>query len=539
VWLDDFFRSYYRHRPVNATFIGVHDYDDRLPDFSENGSGDLLAETESLLDRLRALPSEPASEAEALDRRLAEGFLEIQRWELGSKHFHRGNPCVYTGEAIFGVLALFLREFAPLVPRVESATARLEAIPSFLARARANLREAPPAWTERAIKECRGALAFLERGVHLLGMEPPTFRSSVEKAIVAFYDFQRYLEGELRQRLSKDYACGAEALELLLRKGHFLDRDAASIEGYARERLAHWGAELAAKGGRSALERLEDHHPPLEQYYSRYQEVWSAAREVALAHDLVSWPEAPIRYVPQPQWAREAAPYLYFLYYRSPAPFDRLPLTDYLVTPIEPEFPRDTRERLLRAHNDSVIKLNHVVHHGGLGHHVQNQFAYRAASRLGQMAAVDCASRIALFCGGTMAEGWACYATDLMDEIGFLTPFESLAEIHSRMRMAARAIVDVRLHQGVFDLDEAAAFYQERVGMTPKAAQGEAVKNSMFPGTGLMYLMGCDLIHQLRRDLAAREGSAFSLRRFHDRFLSYGSVPVSLAAAAMKGLERI
>ncbi len=34
-WLDDFFHSYYRHRPVNATFIGVHDYDDRLPDFSE------------------------------------------------------------------------------------------------------------------------------------------------------------------------------------------------------------------------------------------------------------------------------------------------------------------------------------------------------------------------------------------------------------------------------------------------------------------------------------------------------------------------
>jgi uncharacterized protein (DUF885 family) len=26
--------------------------------------------------------------------------------------------------------------------------------------------------------------------------------------------------------------------------------------------------------------------------------------------------------------------------------------------------------------------------------------------------------------GGAMAEGWACYAVDLMEEIGFLSPLE-------------------------------------------------------------------------------------------------------------------
>ena len=31
-----------------------------------------------------------------------------------------------------------------------------------------------------------------------------------------------------------------------------------------------------------------------------------------------------------------------------------------------------------------------------------------------------------MFLGGTMAEGWACYATDLMAECGFLTPEELL-----------------------------------------------------------------------------------------------------------------
>ena len=84
-WLDDFFTSYYQYRPVNATFIGVHAYDDRLPDYSERGLGDALADAETLLARLRDLPNETLSAAEAIDRKLALGFLDIQRWELRSQ----------------------------------------------------------------------------------------------------------------------------------------------------------------------------------------------------------------------------------------------------------------------------------------------------------------------------------------------------------------------------------------------------------------------------------------------------------------------
>jgi uncharacterized protein (DUF885 family) len=195
--------------------------------------------------------------------------------------------------------------------------------------------------------------------------------------------------------------------------------------------------------------------------------------------------------------------------------------------------PPEEQLRRLRATNDSVIKLNHVVHHGSIGHHVQNWHAFRAASRVGQVAAVDCAGRIAMFCGGTMAEGWACYATDLMDEIGFLTPTERLSQMHSRVRMAARALVDVKLHCGEWTLDQAVACYRDTVGMSADAALAEAVKNSMFPGTALMYLTGTQQIHALRRELSARQ-PGFDLRRFHDRFLSYGSIPVSMIARAMR-----
>ena len=115
-WLDDFFAAYYRRRPVNATFIGVHEYDDQLARFLRAGVAATVAEMASLLRALRGGAVAAADERGrgASTARLAEHFLMIQSWEFASRHFQRGNPCVYTGEAIFGVLSLFLRPFAPL-----------------------------------------------------------------------------------------------------------------------------------------------------------------------------------------------------------------------------------------------------------------------------------------------------------------------------------------------------------------------------------------------------------------------------------------
>ncbi len=262
--------------------------------------------------------------------------------------------------------------------------------------------------------------------------------------------------------------------------------------------------------------------------------MWDESRELSNAKQLLTWPDFPIEYVPQPLWAREAAPYLYFLFYRAPAAYNRPPVHRYLITPIEKTMPKAQQQKLLRANNDSVIKLNHVVHHGGIGHHVQNWNAYRSPSRIGRVAAVDTASRIAMFCGGTMAEGWACYATGLMGEAGFLTPLESFSELQTDLRMAARALVDVSLHQGRMNLDEAADFYVKNTGMSRDASFGEAVKNSMFPGAAVIYLMGRDRIVQLRADMQKELGARFDLRRFHDRFLSFGSVPVSSVAGLMR-----
>ncbi|MEZ4455465.1 MAG: DUF885 family protein [Gemmatimonadales bacterium] len=497
------------------------------PDHRESALGDQLADWQALLGSARTVTGGTATERR--DVAIATGHLEIRIWELGSGHFERGNPSLATGEAIFGVMGLYLAGTLDGAERTAAAVARLEAIPGFLAASRALIERAPAGWTERAIRECDAALRFLSGGVPHLP-DGAALAPAAATAQRGFESHRRYL-ADLLIRPTTDVAAGPEALGRYIGRGHFLRQDAEAIADYAAAALeaTETAPQLTTPGARTdrapshdqSSSRVDGPSDVVAAYPAdRYDRAWSEIRQAVTAAGVLTWPDFPIRFVPRPEWARAAAPDLYFLFYRSPAAFRRPPVHDYLIPDTDP--------------GESQIRLNHVIHHGGIGHHVQNWHAFRAESRLGRIAAVDCASRIALPAGGTMAEGWACYATDLVSELGLLTPAEREDERRTRRRMAARAIVDVQLHQGRMTLEDAATFYERRAGMPAAAARAEAIKNSMFPGAALMYLMGTDTIHELRRDLAARAAAGFDLRAFHDRFLSHGSLPVSLIAEAMR-----
>ena len=545
--LDEFFAHYYRRRPVTATFTGVHDYDAELPDWSPEGLTTLDAEMRRLHERLSA--EHPAAgldvlrtDVDALDAELARRFLEIQLDENAGRHGVRGNPSLWTGEAIFGVISLMIRNFAPLDQRMGNAAARLDAIPAFLDAARQTLAvDAPAAWTAKARRECDGAAVLLERGIAkwVAACTPSSdtargLREGAAKAATAFSEFSSWLAS---RPAAPDAALsiGAARYDFLLERGHWCPDSRRTLLETARVELAEARARLfegaAALAGSwpAVQEQLAAKHPRRDDYLPAFQRVWEECRALAEAKDVVTWGDWPIRYVTYPEWTAEAAPFLYYLFYRSPAPLDEIDVYEYVV-PALPE----SSEQHVRAWNDSVIKLNHVVHHGAIGHHVQNWHAStRAASRIGRIAAVDCASRLAMLSAATIAEGWACYATRLMEEIGFLDPFERVSEAHSRVRFLARAIVDIELHQGSMTFDDAVRFWVEMVGGSPDVARTEVVKASMFPCTAIIYWLGTDGIVQLRALFERDQCDSFSLKRFHDVLLGFGSIPVPLIARLM------
>jgi hypothetical protein len=447
------------------------------------------------------------------------------------------------------------REFAPLADRLDDLRHRLEAVPDFLEDLPATVREAPLEWKGRAKRECLAALRLF--GEALPGwvsvhapQAAPALRTASRRAASAFETLDTrlgpvgeassplaFLRKSLVSSRSERECAGPDLLALLVTRGHFVTDPIDDLLREATDALDEATARLdemsRPHGGWPAVqELLAGDHAPADEYLACLERKWRACKEASDAHDLVTWPEAPLRYVPFPPLTREAAPHLYYLHYRSPAPFDPFGVFEYVVPAIEGLPPAEV-EAKLRTMNHSVMMLNHVVHHGAIGHHVQNHHAYRSASRVGRAAAVDTANRIAMFAGGSLAEGWACYVCDLMEEIGFLKPLERIAQQHTRVRIAARAVADLSMHTGRMTVPQAAWLYEDRAHMAQAPARAESVRNSMYPGTAVMYWLGTRGLHRLREAVRAREGAAFTLRRFHDRVLSYGAIPVALIARLM------
>ena len=204
--LDRFFDTFYRQRPVAATFTGLHVHDGVLPDWSPAGLAAAADEMRALRRELDAAGRVPDSQVTAfpahVDLALADGALEIALAEHDSGHFVHRNPAMWTGEAIFGVLSLLTREFAPVAERLEHARARLEAIPAFLAQARQTMVDAPSDWKSRATQECRAAQPLFrealpswltEQAAAAPGLDVDGWISAARGAAAAFESFDAWL----------------------------------------------------------------------------------------------------------------------------------------------------------------------------------------------------------------------------------------------------------------------------------------------------------------------------------------------------------
>ncbi|ASN82393.1 DUF885 family protein [Deinococcus ficus] len=525
---EDYLRLHAQLRPVDATFMGLSGHDHQLPPASLDCVDAELDALATLRGRLRHA-SRPTTAGARLDAGLLGAQLTVTEAEL-RRAPRQQNPAWATGEAAFSVISLLLPgEHSGAAERADALRVRLEALPGFLGEARAHLqgRGAPGDWTRRACLEAHATANLLERGLprHPLWQAPmqgPAYRAV--RALRAHAD-------ELsRLPTTGTVACGEAHLDLLMREGHglaFGPREALEQATLAFERLSRELEEDAA--------RLTPHHSWQEQVAGleqvtpapgRVTDAYRASHEAALdaAAGLVT-PERTydLDFRSVPDWAVGTAD-LYFLFYRSPAP--RRPGTGsvYWVFP-----PGEDLGAYLRAHNTSVIKLVHAVHHGSIGHHTHNARARNADSVLARVAGTDCASGIAMLSAGTSVEGWACYAEDLLLEApGFYSPTEALLLKSFERRNAASCIADIKLHLGEWSLDDMRAFYRDQANFAPARIWSETTRNSMFPATRLMYWLGTEAIKDLRAELN------LPAQTFHDALLAHGHAPVSWIAEELR-----
>ena len=516
--IDDAIAAWWSLHPVDASFAGETAFDGELP---RAGAGAQQRERTTLatviaqLDAV-AVPNDPFAR---LDARVVRATFELAAAELALRSRHH-NPAWYTGEVAFGIIAHLLP--GP-VPRQRAAlAARVAQAVDFLDAGAAELRgrPLPSAWAERATGETVALETLLADG---LPLHPDAARLAtlpIGPLRDALARFRTAIEGAPES----DPACGEAHLGHVIARVHGIDETPDALERRARAayddtraRLIEQAARLDhTRDWRAQLATLADHGPQdaagALASYAHWHE--RALRDAAML--VTPATGYTLAFEPLPAWAQAAAGALYFLFYRSPAA--RFPGTGstYWVGALDGD-----DAALRRAHNTAAVKLVHAVHHGSIGHHTQNARARTASSRVARIAGTDGASGIAMLAGGTMVEGWACYAEDLLAEIpGFYTPLEELQLTYFTLRNIACCIADIRLHAQRWTLEEMRAFYRDEVAFAPARIVPETTRNSMFPGSRVMYWTGTETIERMRR------ASPLPVKRFHDTLLSFGSAPV-------------
>jgi uncharacterized protein (DUF885 family) len=129
--------------------------------------------------------------------------------------------------------------------------------------------------------------------------------------------------------------------------------------------------------------------------------------------------------------------------------------------------------------------------------------------------------------GGAYVEGWGLYSEKLADEMGlFRSDGERFGMLDAVAWRAARLVVDTGLHALRWSRQQSIDFLLE-TGLSETDATIETDRYICWPGQALTYMIGCREIERLRAEIAARDGSRFDLREFHDQVLGHGSLPLA------------
>lgn len=172
-------------------------------------------------------------------------------------------------------------------------------------------------------------------------------------------------------------------------------------------------------------------------------------------------------------------------------------------------------------------ELSTVFHEGVPGHHLQ------IGQTLVERGNLNLWRRVACWNSGH-GEGWALYAEQLMEELGYHEdPGTRMGLLDAQRLRAARVVLDIGVHLGkkvpegtmVWDATYAKAFLRENTAMDEANLRFELNRYLGWPGQAPSYALGQRLWQQTRDDAVAQ---GMSVADFHREALSLGSIPMSI-----------
>jgi uncharacterized protein (DUF885 family) len=452
------------------------------------------------------------------------------------------NPMTYAGAVDVSIYAK--RDFAPKAERLASAVKVLEGVPGVVAAAKAQLdRAVPRVFVETAVTMAKGQADFIA-GDLVAGFDDVAdagakarLRAAADAAAAAMREYAAWLTAERLPGSTSDFALGRDNFARILRQSELIAQTpeevlAIGMKELERQKAAFIAAAREIDPSRPAAEvwtAVQNDHPTPESLLPDTRSHLAEIKRFFVDRDLIRYPTNEEVIVDEtPGFLRATS----FASMDMPGPFEKKATESYYyVTPPETSWDKARIDEWLTAFNYATTDIV-SVHEAYPGHFVQG-LHLKASPVRGAWQFIGSYAFI---------EGWAHYTEQLAIDEGF--PPASLRKDDktvARYRMAqaseallrcCRLVAAVRMHCQGMTLDEATKFFVDNAFYTQAPARSEAERGSYDPGYCL-YTVGKLQFFTLREDWKKQEGSAFSLKRFHDEALRHGMPQLRLLRERM------
>ena len=543
---DEYFdQVYFPYQPTGGTVTGYHQYDTKLEDLS---SGSIDAEVSALKNfekRISAIPVASLDQTTRGDRQMVLNQIRSRRLTLHTIRPWTKNADEYSSLCANAAFTLMERKFAPVDDRLRSLIAREEKMPALLREARANLQNPPRIFTQIAIEQLPGIIRFFQHDVPLAFTDAhdeslkTEFAKSNAAVIAALTDYLSWLKTDLLPRSNGDYRIGAETFSKKLLYDEMVDIPLPKLLeiGYAdlhqnQQHFAEVAKELEpGKTPREVLEDLGRQHPAPDQLLNAFRATFTSLLDFIRSHHIVTIPSD------VPPILEETPPFMRATTQASmdsPGPYETKATTSFFnVTLPAPSMTPAQVEGYMHSYNIGTV-ISTSVHEAYPGHYVQYLYSLKAPSRVRKILTAN-----------TNIEGYAHYTEQMMLDNGYGRPgagakderesrFLRLGQLQDALLRNARYIVGIQMHTGDMTYDQAVEFFQKE-GYQPRETAIVEAKRGAGDPTYLYYTLGKLEIMKLRADLMKKQGTAFSLQKFHDDFLSQGFPPIKIVREAMLG----
>ncbi|MGI9233479.1 MAG: DUF885 domain-containing protein [Woeseiaceae bacterium] len=537
--------------PVTATLLGDHAADGRIDQVDTTARNETRALLNDYLEALNGVDREQLSRANQVDAELLLHEVEASLWSLDVLQEWAWNPLHYvelSGSAIYGLMA---RDFAPVETRLVNVSARLEQLPRFFAQARSSIQlsRVPKIHAETAIQQNPGLLSIIDSMVipameTLSAEQQQRLTEAIETARNAIAEQQVWLEETLLPQATGDFRIGAELYDVKL--AFALNSPMSRREITARAEREYEVVRSAmyevaktvylAKHPftafpdnpdeaykqaiiRAALEEAYKQLPPADGIVDVAREYLQQAIDFVVEHNIVTMPDDPVEIIVMPEFQRGVT----VAYLDPPGPLDKGQAAFYAVAPMPVDWTEEQVNSFLREYNLLSIQ-DLTIHEGVPGHYLQLALSNRYPSTL----------RSVLW-SGPFVEGWGVYAEQMMIAEGYMNedPLMKLINLKWYLRAVTNAIIDSAIHVDGMTRDAAMKLMVEGGFQEEREAAGKWVRAQLSSAQLSTYFVGYQEHLELRDAMQTHWGDEFTLRRYHDQVLSYGSPPVRFVRALM------